>query len=75
MASRLAALDLTKDATVTCYTPLSSEDEDELDDAFEEIYPSPGAPVFFVLWKRFMRHRRLLRYWFKGPIGSIDEYL
>jgi len=47
LASRLAALDLTKDATVTCYTPLSSEDEDELDDAFEEIYPSPGAPVFF----------------------------
>lgn len=47
LASRLAALDLSKDAMVTCYTPLSSEDEEGFDDVFEEIYPSHGDPVFF----------------------------
>lgn len=47
LASRLAALDLTKGAVVTCYTPLSSEDEEEFDDVLEELYPSRGAPVFF----------------------------
>ncbi|KAK4693600.1 helicase SRCAP/SWR1, partial [Lecanoromycetidae sp. Uapishka_2] len=47
-AACLAALDLSKDVTVTCYTPLASDDEDdEFDDVLEEIYPSHGALVFF----------------------------
>ena len=48
LATQAAALNILKDGTVTCLTPVASDDGNEDDDLFEEDeYDTHGAPIFF----------------------------
>ena len=48
LVSELAALDIGKTATVTCFTPVSADDDDdEYDTLFHNDGLAHGAPVFF----------------------------